>query len=39
MLIGTEWTLDLWVFAIPVILIVGGIIASRKLYGDIFSRE
>jgi hypothetical protein len=39
MLVGTTWTLDLWVFAIPAILIVGGILASRKLYGDIFSRE
>jgi hypothetical protein len=39
MLVGTTWTLDIWVFAIPAILIIGGILASRKLYGDIFSRE
>jgi PKD repeat protein len=39
MLVGTNWTLDLWVFAIPAILIVGGVLASRKLYGDIFSKE
>lgn len=39
MLTGTAWTLDIWVFAIPVVLIVGGIFASRKLYGDIFARE
>jgi hypothetical protein len=39
MLTGTSWSIDLWVFAIPAILIIGGIFASRKLYGDIFARE
>jgi hypothetical protein len=39
MLAGTSWSLDLWVFAIPVLLIAGGVLASRKLYGDIFARE
>lgn len=39
MLNGTAWNIDIWVFAIPVILIVGGALASRKLYGDIFARE
>jgi chitodextrinase len=38
-LIGTHWTIDLWVFAIPTLLIIGGALASRKLYGDIYSRE
>jgi ABC-type amino acid transport system permease subunit len=39
MLTGTVWTLDLWVFAIPIALIVGGVLASTRLYGDIFERE
>lgn len=39
MLVGTTQTMDLWVFVIPIILIVGGILASKKLYGDIFARE
>ena len=38
-LIGTHWALDLWVFVIPAALIIGGALASRKLYGDIFARE
>jgi len=38
-LIGTHWALDVWTFVIPVVLIVGGIFASRKLYSDIFTRE
>ena len=38
-LIGTHWALDLWVLIIPAVLIVGGALASRKLYGDIFARE
>lgn len=38
-LIGTHWALDLWVFIIPAALIIGGALASRKLYGDIFARE
>jgi len=38
-LIGTHWALDLWVFIIPAILIIGGALASSKLYGDIFARE
>lgn len=39
MLIGTHWGMDVWVFIIPAVLIVGGVLASTKLYGDIFSRE
>ena len=38
-LIGTHWALDLWVFIIPAVLIIGGALASNKLYGDIFARE
>ncbi|MCJ7463646.1 MAG: hypothetical protein MUO81_02780, partial [Thermoplasmata archaeon] len=38
-LVGTHWALDLWVFIIPAALIIGGALASRKLYGDIFARE
>jgi hypothetical protein len=38
-IIGTEWALDLWTVVIPVVLTVGGILASRKLYSDIFTRE
>jgi hypothetical protein len=38
-LIGTHWALDLWAFIIPAALIIGGALASRKLYGDIFTRE
>jgi hypothetical protein len=38
-LVGTHWALDLWVFIIPAALIIGGALASRKLYGDIFTRE
>lgn len=38
-LIGTHWALDLWVFTIPAVLIIGGALASSKLYGDIFARE
>ena len=38
-LTGTHWALDLWVFIIPAALIIGGALASRKLYGDIFARE
>ncbi len=30
---------DWWVFAIPAALVVGGVLASRKLYPDLFSRE
>ena len=37
--VGTNWALDVWTFAIPIVLIVGGVLASRKLYGDIFTRE
>ncbi|MEM2891228.1 MAG: PKD domain-containing protein [Thermoplasmata archaeon] len=39
MLTGTSWTLDLWAFLIPVTLIAGGVLASRRLYSDIFARE
>ncbi len=38
-LVGTNWALDVWTFAIPIVLIIGGVLASRKLYGDIFTRE
>jgi hypothetical protein len=38
-ILGTSWPLDVWVFVIPIVLIVGGVLASRKLYSDIFSRE
>jgi hypothetical protein len=38
-LTGTEWTLDLWTLLIPAVLIIGGVVASKWLYGDIFSRE
>ena len=38
-ILGTSWGLDLWTVAIPVVLIVGGLLASRKLYSDLFSRE
>lgn len=39
MLTDTSWGLDIWAFIIPVALIVGGALASRKLYSDIFARE
>jgi len=39
MLTGTSWSLDIWAFIIPVALIVGGALASTKLYSDIFARE
>ncbi len=39
LLTGTSWSLDIWVLIIPAALIIGGALASRKLYGDIFSRE
>ena len=39
MLTGTTWSVDMFVFVIPAILIVGGIIASRRLYPDLFARE
>ena len=38
-LLGSPLSLDWIVFVVPIALIVGGILASRKLYGDIFSRE
>jgi hypothetical protein len=38
-ILGTSWSLDLWTFIIPAVLIVAGVFASRKLYSDIFSRE
>jgi chitodextrinase len=38
-ILGTSWTLDIWTFAIPVVLIVGGLFASKRLYSDMFSRE
>ncbi len=39
LLYGAPLSLDWIVFVIPAVLIVGGILASRRLYGDIFSRE
>ena len=39
LLFGASLSLDWMVFAIPLVLIIGGILASRKLYGDIFARE
>ncbi len=39
LLFGAPLGLDWMVFVIPLVLIVGGILASRKLYGDIFARE
>jgi hypothetical protein len=39
LIFGGSLSLDWIVFVIPVALIAGGILASRKLYGDIFSRE
>lgn len=39
LIFGGALSLDWIVFIIPTVLIVGGILASRKLYGDIFSRE
>jgi ABC-type Na+ efflux pump permease subunit len=39
LLFGAPLRLDWIVFIIPAVLIVGGILASRKLYSDIFSRE
>ena len=39
LLFGAPLSLDWIVFIIPIVLIVGGVLASRKLYADIFSRE
>jgi ABC-type Na+ efflux pump permease subunit len=39
MLTGTTQSMDLFVFIIPIVLIVGGILASRRLYPDLFARE
>jgi ABC-type Na+ efflux pump permease subunit len=39
LVLGTPLSVDWIVFIIPVALIAGGILASRRLYGDIFSRE
>lgn len=39
LLVGTSQSIDWVVFVIPLLLIVGGILASRKLYGDIFTKE
>jgi len=38
-LLGTAQMPDLWTFALPAVVIALGIVASRKLYSDIFSRE
>jgi ABC-type Na+ efflux pump permease subunit len=38
-LFGAPLSIDWVVFIIPAVLIVGGILASRTLYSDIFSRE
>lgn len=39
LILSTGATPDWWVFAIPAALIVGGVLASRRLYPDLFSRE
>lgn len=39
LVLGTPLNIDWIAFIIPVALIAGGILASRRLYGDIFSRE
>lgn len=39
LLIGTAQSPDYVMFVIPAALIIGGVIASRRLYGDLFSRE
>ena len=39
LILETSQSPDWWVFAIPFLLIGFGIIASRKLYPDLFSRE
>jgi PKD domain len=39
LLFGAPLSIDWIVFIIPAVLIVGGILASRTLYSDIFSRE
>jgi hypothetical protein len=39
LILGSGATMDLWVFAIPAILIVTGVAASHRLYPDLFSRE
>lgn len=38
-LLGTAQLPDIWTFALPSVIIALGIVASRKLYSDIFSRE
>jgi len=38
-ILGTAENPDIWVFALPVAMIVLGALASRKLYTDIFARE
>ena len=38
-ILETAQSPDWWVFSIPAVLIVLGILASRKLYPDLFSRE
>jgi len=39
MLVGTTQSPDWWLLIIPVALIAGGVLASRRLYPDLFSRE
>jgi hypothetical protein len=39
MIIGTTWTLDWWIFVIPIVLIVGGVLASTRLYSDIVAKD
>ncbi len=39
MILSSGASPDWWVFAIPAALIVGGVLASRRLYPDLFSRE
>ncbi|HIH01484.1 TPA: PKD domain-containing protein [Thermoplasmata archaeon] len=38
-ILGTTWTIDWGMFLIPILLIVLGVIASKRLYPDLFSRE
>jgi ABC-type transport system involved in multi-copper enzyme maturation permease subunit len=38
-ILGTTWTIDWGMFLIPILLIVLGVVASKRLYPDLFSRE
>lgn len=39
LILGSGAAVDWWVFIIPAVLIAGGVVASRKLYPDLFARE